>query len=213
MGEKQRRRMLDRDLRRRELLDAATSVFAKKGYRRASITDIIAVAGVARGTFYLYFNGKDAVFLAILADFQARLTAMLDDEAAIDAAGAGTGHALLRHDIHRWLQFFDQHRDATAILLKEATSIDPQFEPALAALRRVELDHLARRFRAMQEDGLVRRSLSPEFLSHLHLGMFDQLLSALVLRPGWKVKLDVLADQLADFMWSGVNVIEPRSGR
>lgn len=202
--QKRRRTLLHPDVRRRQLLDAAIAVFAKKGYRRASISDVIAAAGVARGTFYLYFKSKDAVFLAILADFQARLAAMLDGEAAIAATGAGDGRALLRDDIHRWLQFFERHRDATTILLKEATSIDAQFEPALAALRRVALDHLARRFRAMQQHGLVRRSLSPELVSHLQLGMFDQMLNALVLRPGWKVKLDVLADQLADFAWNGV---------
>ena len=56
----------------------------------------------------------------------------------------------------------------------------------------------------MQQHGLVRTSLSPELVSHLQLGMFDQLLNALVLRPGWRVKLDVLADQLADFAWNGV---------
>ncbi len=204
MDRPQRRRTLKPDARRRELLDAAIPVFAKKGYRRTSIGDIIEAAGAARGTFYLYFRSKDAVFLAILHDFQARLTAMLDDEAALNAADAGDGRGLLRDDIHRWLQFFERHRDATTILLKEATSIDAQFEPALAGLRRVALDHLARRFRALQEHGLVRRSLSPEFLSHVQLGMFDQLLNAIVLRPGWKAKLGVLADQLADFAWSGV---------
>jgi len=203
MPRQRRRRLLESHARRRELLDAATGVFAKKGYRRASISDIIAAADVARGTFYLYFMSKDAVFLAILDDLQSRLSAMLDDQAAIPARAAD-GRALLRDDIHRWLRFFEQHRDATTILLKEATSIDPRFEPALAALRRVALDHLARRFRSIQQQGLARASVSPELVSHLQLGMFDQLLNALVLRPGWKVKLDVLADQLADFAWSGV---------
>jgi AcrR family transcriptional regulator len=204
MAVKRRRTSLEPAVRRRELLDVATSIFAKKGYRRASISDIIAAANIARGTFYLYFKSKDEIFLAILDDFQTRLTAMLDDEGAFGAAGARDGRALLRDDIHRWLQFFERHRDATTILLKEATSIDARFEPALAALRRVALDHLAKRFRSMQQHGLVRTSLSPELVSHLQLGMFDQLLNALVLRPGWRVKLDVLADQLADFAWNGV---------
>jgi AcrR family transcriptional regulator len=199
-----RRSALAPDLRRRQLLDAAVAVFAKKGYRRASISDIIAVANVARGTFYLYFKSKDAAFLAILEDFQARLAAMLDEEGALATTHADEGRALLRDDMHRWLRFFEHHRDATTILLKEATSIDPRFEAALEKFRRSALDHLARRLRALQERGLVRPSISPELASHLLIGMFDQVLNALVLRPGWKVKLDVLADQLADFAWNGV---------
>jgi AcrR family transcriptional regulator len=195
--------MVRPDARRRELLDAATMVFAKKGYRRASISDIIAAADVARGTFYLYFKSKDAVFLAILGDFNSRLTALIEAEEAILPARATDGRALLRDDIHRWLRFFEQHRDATTILLKEATSIDPRFEPALEQLRRGMLAHFAHRFRALQQRGVMRRTISPELMGHLQLGMFDQLLNALVLRPGWKVKLDVLADQVADFVWTG----------
>lgn len=174
---------------------------------------MIAAAGVARGTFYLYFKSKDAVFLAILDDFHARLTSMLDDEAAIDATRAADGRALLRDDVHRCLRFFERHRDATTILLKEATSIDPQFEPALERLRRVTLDHVARRFHTLQQRGIMRATISPELVSHLQLGMLDQLLNALVLRPGWKAKLDVVADQLADFMWNGMKAIESRSSR
>jgi AcrR family transcriptional regulator len=50
-----------RRLRRKQLLDAATRIFAQKGYWSASITDIIRSASVARGTF---FRSKRDVFLA-----------------------------------------------------------------------------------------------------------------------------------------------------
>ena len=110
MSNKRRRHLLHPDARRRELLDAAVAVFARKGYRRASISDIIAAADAARGTFYLYFKSKEDVFLAILDDFQARLSAMLGEEAAVAATRAGDGRALLRDDILRWLRFFERHR-------------------------------------------------------------------------------------------------------
>ncbi len=55
-----------RDQRRREILDAAKGLFAERGFHSASISEIIKRAGIARGTFYLYFNSKDAVFESIL---------------------------------------------------------------------------------------------------------------------------------------------------
>ncbi len=42
-----------REQRREQVLDAAKAVFAKKGFHRSSIADIIQRAGIARGTFYL----------------------------------------------------------------------------------------------------------------------------------------------------------------
>jgi AcrR family transcriptional regulator len=47
--------------RRAQLLIAARTVFAKKGYDSATVSEIVGKAGVAQGTFYLYFPGKDAL--------------------------------------------------------------------------------------------------------------------------------------------------------
>src|SRR5437762_4107232 len=52
--------------RRTQILDAATTVFAEKGFHRATIKDIARVAGIADGTIYTYFVSKTEVLLAIL---------------------------------------------------------------------------------------------------------------------------------------------------
>ena len=52
--------------RRNQILDAATRVFAEKGFHRATIRDIAKVAGIADGTIYNYFANKAALLLGIL---------------------------------------------------------------------------------------------------------------------------------------------------
>jgi len=52
--------------RRKQILDAATQVFAEKGFHRATIKDIARVAGIADGTMYTYFTSKTEVLLGIL---------------------------------------------------------------------------------------------------------------------------------------------------
>ena len=52
--------------RRKQILDAATQVFAEKGFHRATIKDIARVAGIADGTIYTYFTSKTEVLLGIL---------------------------------------------------------------------------------------------------------------------------------------------------
>jgi AcrR family transcriptional regulator len=54
-----------RDVRRRELLRAAVAVFSTKGIATASVDDIVHAAGVAKGTFYLYFATKDDAINAV----------------------------------------------------------------------------------------------------------------------------------------------------
>src|SRR5256885_15954628 len=54
--------------RRAQLLDCARTIFAEKGYHAASVDDVIQRAGVARGTFYNYFDGKRALFQQVLEE-------------------------------------------------------------------------------------------------------------------------------------------------
>jgi AcrR family transcriptional regulator len=53
------------DVRRQEILDAGERVFLAKSIARASVDDIVAAAGVAKGTFYLYFASKEALVHAL----------------------------------------------------------------------------------------------------------------------------------------------------
>lgn len=53
------------DTRRQELVDAALAVFAARGVAATSVDDIVKAAGVAKGTFYLYFTTKDDAVTAV----------------------------------------------------------------------------------------------------------------------------------------------------
>lgn len=53
--------------RRAQLVAAATEAFARQGVAATSVADIVRAAGVAQGTFYLYFTSKDDVILAVVA--------------------------------------------------------------------------------------------------------------------------------------------------
>lgn len=205
MPGKNRRTVLEPDARRRQLLVAATTVFAQRGYRAAGISDIVATAGVARGTFYLYFAGKAEVFLAIADDFYDRLEMAIAQGGAPPALTAGLpdGRAVLRASFRRWFEFFHTHRLAATVMLKEAAAIDPRFDRGVAELRQSAYTHFAACFRRFQELGMVRPSLSADIVAHLQVGMFEELVKAFVLGVDTP-DLDGLADQMADFEWNGV---------
>lgn len=83
--------------RRAELLAAARRVFERQGYIDARVADIVTQARVAQGTFYSYFDSKDAVFreltedvvATMLADFRERLTENGHDGSTYDRIRAG----------------------------------------------------------------------------------------------------------------------------
>jgi TetR/AcrR family fatty acid metabolism transcriptional regulator len=65
-----------RDQKRERILDAAVRAFAAQGFHRTRVSEVAKLAGVADGTIYLYFEGKDdllrAVFERAMLRFLAR---------------------------------------------------------------------------------------------------------------------------------------------
>jgi AcrR family transcriptional regulator len=66
--------------RRQQILDAAAACFARDGFHRTSMQDIVGESGVSAGLLYRYFTGKDDIIAAIVADWhEQRLAALAGD--------------------------------------------------------------------------------------------------------------------------------------
>src|SRR3954467_926468 len=68
--------------RRTQLLTAARAVFAKKGYDEATVSEIVTRAGVAQGTFYLYFPGKESLAGAFAEMLSERFAEVAEEKSA-----------------------------------------------------------------------------------------------------------------------------------
>ncbi|NVD45280.1 TetR/AcrR family transcriptional regulator [Qipengyuania atrilutea] len=105
----------------RKLLDAATAEFGERGFHEASISSITSRAGVALGTFYTYFQSKDALFRALIVDLSGQIRA--DASAAI--AGELDPLAIERRALHAFLEFASEHKEIYRII-DEAEFVDPE---------------------------------------------------------------------------------------
>ena len=68
-----------REEREQQILREAARIFATKGYHAASVTEIVESSGVARGTFYNYFQSKEDVFLHLIDVYFEQLTQILEN--------------------------------------------------------------------------------------------------------------------------------------
>jgi len=79
-------RIVDRTARRAEIASAAARVFSERGVANTAVSDIVKAAGIAQGTFYLYFETKDEVILAVVDEMASQMITAI--EAAVETAGA-----------------------------------------------------------------------------------------------------------------------------
>jgi AcrR family transcriptional regulator len=104
----------------RKILDAARDEFGERGFSDSSIVAITQRAGVALGTFYTYFDSKEAVFQALVSDMSAQVRDHVAPAFA-DATDAIDGE---RRALESFLSFARTHRDVYRII-DEAEFVEP----------------------------------------------------------------------------------------
>ena len=105
----------------RKILDAALGEFGEKGFSDSSIVSITSRAHVALGTFYTYFDSKEALFAALVRDMSRRVKELVP--AAVSEARDAM-HAEKR-TIRAYLEFVAAHKEVYRII-DEAEFVDPQ---------------------------------------------------------------------------------------
>jgi AcrR family transcriptional regulator len=118
--------------RRAQLLGVARRLFARDGYRGASMESIAEAAGVTKPVLYQHFSSKRALYSALLANDLGRLTGEL--EAAFSQAESNEER--LRQGFGAYLAFVDRHEDAFRLLFTEALGLDADFQRQVAEFRR-----------------------------------------------------------------------------
>lgn len=169
--------------RRAELIETSLEVFGRKGYHQTHVSDLIEAANVARGTFYLYFDSKSALFLELLDQLLAELRGSI--QGVDTSAGAPPFEEQLMTVIRRILGTIVNNRLLTKIIVREAVGLDAVVDRRLRLFYRRLLTYVEESISRGKELGLVR-DLNPRIAAMCILGSIKQLMEQLVLLDGDK---------------------------
>lgn len=101
--------------KRQQILEAAYAVFSSKGYHRATVDEIIALADTGKGTVYNYFNNKEQLFFTLVRErnqpFEAALQQVFDS--------AQPPLAKLEGMVKLFLRFYQENGDLWRVMMHE----------------------------------------------------------------------------------------------
>jgi AcrR family transcriptional regulator len=138
---------------RDKILQAALEVFAQKGYHRALVDDIVRTSRTSKGAVYHHFTNKEALFLALVDEFSARLA----EAVATGIAGAHGALGKVEAALTAGLETFARHRDLARILLLESVSLGPAYQS-----KRLEVHgRFAALIQAYLDDAVAEGSIPP----------------------------------------------------
>ena len=134
---------------RRRLLDAAEQVFSEHGYHDASIVKLTETAGVAQGTFYLYFDSKKAIFDELVRDLNRRVRHAMKE-------GSSQGTTRLESELlgfEAYFRFTSEH-PALYRIIRQAEFVSPE-------IFKWHYDRVSERYVAALREAVERRELGP----------------------------------------------------
>jgi AcrR family transcriptional regulator len=182
-------------LTRQKLLDAAEQVFGEKGFERASIVDITQRAGVAQGTFYVYFVDKKAVFVELVRELSHRLR----QEIAEAVAGIAHRVDVEREGFRAFFAFICRHRNLYKIV-RQAEFVD---EEVFRWYYQRMADGYIRGLSRAMDQGQIRR-IDPDCL----MGISDYLGMRWVLGQG-EIPPDHVFESMMTFIRRGMDLRPP----
>jgi AcrR family transcriptional regulator len=148
-------RPADPQLRQRrceEILQAATDVFARRGFADTEVQVIADRLRVGKGTVYRYFSSKEKLFLAVVD------RGMRQMKQAVDAATSQTSQPLQRvaAGIRAYLTFFDEHPHVVELLIHERALFRDRRKPTYFVHRETNVGRWRELFRQLIRDGVIR---------------------------------------------------------
>ncbi|MSV32312.1 MAG: TetR/AcrR family transcriptional regulator [Bryobacterales bacterium] len=189
------------EFRTTEILDAARTVFASRGFEGATIDAIALTAGVAKGTVYLYFDSKRDLFLAALREGVLALHA----EVAEEMYAAATCEAKLHAFIAGRFQYFSRNREFFRIYYREFThlltgtaNVQPEFQDLY--------EQQAALLEAVLADGVRSGQLRPFDVPKTARLIYDLIRAALAqyILHGEREAPDAPVRTVFDFVWKGI---------
>jgi TetR/AcrR family fatty acid metabolism transcriptional regulator len=108
---------------REELLEAGARMFAERGYHHTTVEDVVAAAGVAKGTVYWYYRSKKALFLGVLE----RAATVYREELIETAGPARSPVARLERALEGTLRFARRRPDLCRLYFQQVHLDDPDF--------------------------------------------------------------------------------------
>ena len=192
-----------RDGRRQRLVHSAKMVFATKGYNDSSISQIVRHAGIARSTFYQYFDGKLHLFQHLLDSFLEDLRGSVTPISL--APGAPAPLIQVQENLTRVLKLVLGERDLTRIILQHTSSLDPTVEKQLQDFYGEVAGMIDRSLKLGVAMNMVR-PCNTRLTAYSMVGAVKEVVFQLTSTEGPQPPVEELVQELIEFGMGGILV-------
>jgi len=185
--------------KRERILRAAVDVFAEHGYFNAKVSQIAKAAGVADGTIYLYFDGKEDLLITIFREHTRNYLHALEQQ----MANVNHAEERLRIAVRHHLETLGRDR-ALAVVSQVELRHSLKFMSLLSQEEVADYLNIIRKIvESGQQEGVFRRTVHPQLVAKAVFGVLDEMVTSWMLSEK-DYDLGSHADEVADLLLTGL---------
>jgi TetR/AcrR family fatty acid metabolism transcriptional regulator len=182
------------------IIDAATKVFAKKGFYQAKISEIAGQAGVADGTIYIYFENKDDILISL---FEEQMKVVLDNMVR-ELSKTRDPIEMLQIFAMTHLRLVEKNKDMAEIIqveLRQSSMFMKEYKNEKFARY---LDVIEEIIQEGQERGVFQKEVIPAIAKRAFFGALDEMSRFWVLSSRKRYDINTAAAQISEYFLNGI---------
>lgn len=184
------------------IIQAATKIFARKGFYQAKISEIAREAQIADGTIYIYFENKDDILISL---FEEQMKVVLDNM-VIQLSQEQDPEKKLQKFALTHMQLIEQNQDMAEIIQVEVRQ-SSKFMKEYKNEKFIQyLDLIADIVREGQEKGVFKKSVIPGVAKRAFFGALDEMSRFWVLSTRKQYDINTAAKEISQYFLNGIQV-------
>jgi TetR/AcrR family fatty acid metabolism transcriptional regulator len=187
------------------IINAATKIFAKKGFYQSKVSEIAKEAQVADGTIYLYFENKDAILICLFEEQMKRVLENMREQISKekDAIRKMEKFALTH------LKLIERNKNMAEIIqveLRQSSKFMKEYKNEHFAQY---LNLISEIIREGQEKGVFKKGVLPDIAKRAFFGALDEMSRFWVLSSRRKYDIETAAKQISEYFLYGLSHHSP----
>lgn len=177
-----------------KLLKSAEELFATKGFKGTTVSEIVANAGFTQAAFYLYFKSKEEIFEQIIEKFNEQIIQLSNSGAEVKKVSPSQVIPFVTQNLYHIFKLLNDNINATKIAL--------QFSHRGEDIRQKIVNQISNNMKINQSLGIVREDIDPELVAESILTTVERLVYRYLVSDE-KTELE-LSQQVAKLYLSGI---------
>ena len=184
------------------IIQAATKIFARKGFYQSKISEIAREAQVADGTIYIYFENKDDILISL---FEEQMKVVLDNMVSQISREDNPAKKLEKFALTH-LELIEQNQNMAEIIQVEVRQSSKFMKEYKNEKFAEYLDLIRDIIREGQEEGVFKKEVIPGIAERAFFGALDEMSRFWVLSSRKQYDIKTAAKQISEYFLKGIMV-------